>query len=752
MIPALSPLGETQRGGYALMRPPFSTWTESLATVVQADGKIVICGTVNLGTPLSIPFNTSQFRFAWLVSRYNANGSLDTTFGSFGWTIITFDANTATYHDNEATSVAQLANGKILVGGIRTLAGPSWGVGIAQLNSDGTLDQSFGTDGQTSFIVGGLGNYFSAARIGFQSTGKLLIATTFNASSGGDRMQVWRFTLNGVLDTSFGSNGFYGEVYAAGEPCQLWAMDIDANDKIIMAGGTTTGVGAQTGWFICRLTVNGAADTTFGGAGFSSDGILLTFSFDLANAAYGAIAIPGGKYVIFGQTSYNIGGDGQYAVAQLTTLGALDTAAFNAPNGFIETNLSGSLQPTQSPAYNGAVRLSNGKIACFGASLGNVPGQGFSDGGQFLIVQYNSNGTLDTGYGTGGYFSPSLGSSSETFYGAAGDGTNTYGVGHAMNDVLSPREAIGFLFKFLPTAVTAPTFGDVVGANLPTKPACTTNAASSPGQTTATLNGTLVPNGDPGGNCSYRFDYGLTVDYGLQTASTVATGGSQAVSATPTGLLSGYLYHFRLIATGPGGQTFGTDQTFTTTSGAVNTLYYDTFTDVNGTFLQNHTPDINNTQGGFWTNVNGPTNATITGNKVVNSTGDYQEYVTTGVLNCTTQCDFVWNGTGSAFMGIQLRIADVNNYWIIYVNGINFRIDERVAGGQTNRATSPQGIVGNTAYTIRVVVSGTTITATINGGNTISYGSMASLTANKTAGFELFGGNASAANFLLTSP
>jgi uncharacterized protein (TIGR02145 family)/uncharacterized repeat protein (TIGR02059 family) len=105
----------------------------------------------------------------------------------------------------------------------------------------------------------------------------------------------------------------------------------------------------------------------------------------------------------------------------------------------------------------------------------------------------------------------------------------------------------------------------VTNNNLCAAPSATTSAATPLANTTATLNGTANANG-----CSttVTFDYGLTTSYG----STVTAGqspltgsGSTAVSAIVNGLTSGQTYHFRVKASSSGGQTNGSDITFTTT-------------------------------------------------------------------------------------------------------------------------------------------------------------------------------------------
>lgn len=92
-------------------------------------------------------------------------------------------------------------------------------------------------------------------------------------------------------------------------------------------------------------------------------------------------------------------------------------------------------------------------------------------------------------------------------------------------------------------------------------PSVTTQSASSLATTSATLNGTVVPNG-----AIVYFQWGLTAAYGNATPQYVATGGSQAWSGPLTGLAPGTLYHYRLLAANSGGTAYGLDRTFQTTT------------------------------------------------------------------------------------------------------------------------------------------------------------------------------------------
>ena len=113
-------------------------------------------------------------------------------------------------------------------------------------------------------------------------------------------------------------------------------------------------------------------------------------------------------------------------------------------------------------------------------------------------------------------------------------------------------------------------------------PSATTTAASGIGQTSATLNGSVNPNGQA---TTYYFDYGTTVAYGSQSPANPATAGSGsgalAFSTAISGLTRGTTYHYRIVAQSGGGVTAGSDQTFTTldppvvTTGAASAIAAD---------------------------------------------------------------------------------------------------------------------------------------------------------------------------------
>ncbi|MCA1565918.1 MAG: hypothetical protein LC803_09825, partial [Acidobacteria bacterium] len=254
------------------------------AVVVQPDGKIVVAG--QTGGRFSI---TPSADTSFAVARYNANGTLDETFGTGGKATINFTGG----HD-VAHAVAVQADGKIV------LAGTDFrDFELARLNPDGSLDSggaedttpgnSFGTGGRVVTDITETNNRFdSASALVIQPDGQIVVAGSTSAGfeTSGD-FAVVRYNVNGTFDTSFGNNGRVITDFASTAD-ELSALIRQPDGKLLAAGSAT--VSGNNDFALARynpdgsLDSGGAEDTTPGDS-FGTGGKVTTDfgGFDPAN-------------------------------------------------------------------------------------------------------------------------------------------------------------------------------------------------------------------------------------------------------------------------------------------------------------------------------------------------------------------------------------------------------------------------------------------------------------------------------------
>jgi uncharacterized delta-60 repeat protein len=238
-------LDETFGGGDGYTIPTFDGLGDyGYGMTVQPDGKILITGQTY--TPLE-GFN---FGFA----RFNNDGSLDNSFGTNG--VVSLDYNNEGNHAYRVKVNA--TNGKIYTAG---WTGLDYAMVVA-MNSDGTLDNTFGVGGFAVFSDIEINSF----ALEIQSDGKLVVV-------GGEDATVFRLDENGVLDVSFGTNGIAYLPVPPGKDFSAVRKVILQPDGKILAGGYT---GVTSGWvdvsYLARLNIDGSLDNTFGenGVGYAS--------------------------------------------------------------------------------------------------------------------------------------------------------------------------------------------------------------------------------------------------------------------------------------------------------------------------------------------------------------------------------------------------------------------------------------------------------------------------------------------------
>ena len=322
------------------------------SVAVLPDGRVLVAGSAMVA-------GNSDF----LLMRYNADGSLDTTFGGGDGIVTTNIAGGNDY----GNSIKVLASGKILVAGHAMVAGNN-DFALVQYNADGSLDTAFGGgDGIVTVDIGS-GTSDTISEIAIQSDGKIVVVGS----------TVARFNADGTLDSSFGG----GDGLVDSMPMvSASSVAIQLDGKIVVGGNAVIG-----GWrdsTILRYNTDGTLDTTFSG-----DGIGTNSSAAHDDWIESLVIQPDGKIVAVGagwfHSEYSI------IVSRWNTDGTSD-ATFGS-SGFA------TFSPTVwwERAHSVALQA-DGRIVVAGSGQPAGPYD-------FLVLRLDVNGTLDSTFGGGNGF------------------------------------------------------------------------------------------------------------------------------------------------------------------------------------------------------------------------------------------------------------------------------------------------------------------------------------------------------------
>ncbi|MGL5096179.1 MAG: hypothetical protein ACRDD1_11360, partial [Planctomycetia bacterium] len=182
-----------------------------------------------------------------------ANGALDASFDGDGRTAFEYSPGDAFV---TADGLAVHSDGRFVVAGeLRDLGSTSGRFGVARLNTNGSIDNTFSSDGRVDFkITGGSDGARAVAALG---DGKIVVVGRAANDFG-----VARLNADGSFDSTFGIQGRTTVDLAAGMDVAL-GVAVQGDGKIVVGG--TASVNGTTLFAVARLMPNGAPDVTFDG-------------------------------------------------------------------------------------------------------------------------------------------------------------------------------------------------------------------------------------------------------------------------------------------------------------------------------------------------------------------------------------------------------------------------------------------------------------------------------------------------------
>lgn len=340
------------------------------AMTLQPDGKIIVVGAAFVsGFPMA-------------VTRYNTDGTLDTTFSNDGIAYAPFGNI-----ESIGWAVAVTDDGKIVVTGrhFDQLSNGNQQVksGTARFNSDGTLDNTFSGDGLT--INDFSPNQHNEGRsIAIQSDNKIIVGGYSHNTAGVVVQTLVRFNENGSLDSSFNGNGVV-KMQAGDADSYIYDTIVQSDGKLLTAG--SRGVDGNADFTIVRYIADGTLDTSFG-----TNGIVMTdFGNNTIDSAFDIALQFDGKIVATGLTRISTNTDWDLAVVRYNEDGSKDTSF--GTNGIVVVDIEGNRDD-----FTRAVAIQDdGKIvisAIHASAMNNIR--------QFTLLRLLSDGSVDVNSGRNG--------------------------------------------------------------------------------------------------------------------------------------------------------------------------------------------------------------------------------------------------------------------------------------------------------------------------------------------------------------
>ena len=308
---------------------------------LQNDGKIVVTG--------SVAFISSQIA----ILRYNADGSLDSSFGTGGIVVTPVNGS------DLANKLLIQPDGKVVVVGYSS-SSSNYRQFVTRYLPNGTPDNSFGAGGVATFSF--QGNLTSGLSVALQPDGKILTGgSTTNSISDPNptpTFLITRLNSNGSLDASFDGDGFK----SIPSPTNIYpergivALAVQGDGKILALGDTN---------FLYRFNPDGSFDTSF-----DNDGSRAALN---GNAdAYDLVVTPSGKITVVGSPAISTDFPNiYYRVARYLSDGSPDTSF--SGDGFLDIDIQETpVDGATAAALDQQGRLVIGGRSAFG-SIRNSP-------------------------------------------------------------------------------------------------------------------------------------------------------------------------------------------------------------------------------------------------------------------------------------------------------------------------------------------------------------------------------------------
>jgi uncharacterized delta-60 repeat protein len=369
-------------GGDGKITPDISARGDFAAAVaIQTDGKIVVAG--------SAAYDTTDPK--WALARYNADGTIDKSFGGDGKVFTNFTGG-----EDAVYGLAIQPDRKIVAAGDAGLRTGNSKFALARYDIDGTLDPSFGGgDGKvrTNFSTGD----DPVSSLALQLSGEIVVVGGAAQNRANPKVAVARYLSDGTLDPDFSANGkVITDLSARKDYANAVALQ---NAGKIIVGGLAAVSGSRASFELIRYRDDGSLDTSFSGNG------KLTTNFTARDDSVQGIVVRSDLDIVAGGIAGSGGSNAKFALAYYHPDGTLDPS-FGGGDGKVMTDIT--------PGYDAAwdiVIQPDDKVVAGGEASGS--------GGRFAAARYLADGTLDPDFGGDGKVTVNFTTRSDFAFGLA---------------------------------------------------------------------------------------------------------------------------------------------------------------------------------------------------------------------------------------------------------------------------------------------------------------------------------------------
>ena len=357
----------------------------------------VISGTANANATVNVYLDNTNVGSSVADSSgaWNFNTASALVDGSHTVKVVDAADSTATFSNTNSFTVDTVPPTAPLVqtpvNGGTTSNAPPFVSGTSEAGAKITIYIDGGSVGTTLANVSGAWSYSPPAPLADGSHTAKATATDMAGNTGAfsnSNSFVSASTTSGTpgtLDISFGTSGMVTTAIGVGDDV-LKSMVLQPDGKVIVAGYTNNG--SIYFFAVARYNSDGTLDTTFNGNGK----VMTDFGGGSNRYSYGyAVALQSDGKIVAAGISSTDSSRNNAAVVRYNSDGSLDTSFGPSGTGMVVTQGTGNIDGSSVAVQ------ADGKIVV----------AGYANGG-FGVLRYNTDGSLDTGFGTGGLVSSNV--------------------------------------------------------------------------------------------------------------------------------------------------------------------------------------------------------------------------------------------------------------------------------------------------------------------------------------------------------